>query len=79
MRVCGLVADAENNILVCCETPNSIFVLTSDGRKQNVLLTPDDGIIYSNTLACRLSDGVLVIGDEGETGIGNRISLFKIY
>ena len=75
----GLVVDADNNILVCCETPNSVFVLTSDGRKQRVLLTPDDGIINPNTMAFRLSDGVLVIGDDGETGIGDRISMFKIY
>ena len=75
----GLVPDTENNILVCCETPNSVFVLTSDGRKQKVMLTPDNGLINPNTMAFRLSDGVLVIGDDGETGIGDKISMFKIY
>ena len=78
-RVRGLVPETENNILVCCETPNSVFVLTSDGRKQKVMLTPDNGLINPNTMAFRLSDGVLVIGDDGETGIGDRISMFKIY
>ena len=77
-EVRGIVADAENNILVCCETSNNVLLMRSDGTKQKALLTSEDGINRPNTIGFRFSDGMLVVGDNGETGIGDVLSMFKI-
>ena len=74
----GIIPDAENNILVCSDPQSGVFVLMQDGRKHKGLLALGEDILSPNTIALRVSDGMLIIADEGKTGIGDRLNVFNI-
>ena len=74
----GIIPDAENNILVCSDSQSGVFVLAPGGRKHKVLLALGEDIRSPNTIALRVSDEMLIIADEGKTGIGDRLNVFNM-
>ena len=58
----GIYRDDGDNVIVCDYMGHNIHVVTSDGKKNGTLLSPEEGLKSPSAIAYRKSDGTLVIG-----------------
>ena len=70
----GMYVDAEDNTLVCDWNFNTVQVITADGKKYGILLSPSDGIHWPYSIAYRETDDTLLVGCD----IQEHISIYKL-
>ena len=65
----GMYVDAKDNILVCENGSDSVYVIMANGKKYGTLLTSHDGISYPHSIAYRETDDTLLVGCSGRDNV----------
>ena len=58
----GILVDAADNALVCCEASSNVHIVKADGTRHRILLRSEHGIQTPFAIDYRISDGMLAIG-----------------